>query len=90
MNYVKSISGFFLSITVYPLQTSLQKAEIENANLHTLRHTFTSHLVISGVDITTVSKLLGHSSITMTEKYAHLAPNHLRGAVEKLMFNYHH
>jgi len=44
-------------------------------------------LVMSGVDIMTVSKLLGHSSITMTEKYAHLAPDHLRGAVEKLEFS---
>jgi len=63
-----------------------KKAGIENACLHTLRHTFASHLVMSGVDIMTLSKLLGHSSITMTEKYAHLAQDHLRGAVEKLKF----
>jgi len=61
-----------------------KRAGIENANLHTLRHSFASHLIMNGVDIYTVSKLLGHSSITMTEKYAHLAKGHLRQAVEKL------
>ncbi len=39
---------------------------------------------MSGVDIMMVSKLLGHSSITMTEKYVHLAPDHLRGAVREI------
>ena len=53
-------------------------------NLHKLRHTFASHLVMSGVGLETVSKLLGHSSIEMTMKYAHLAPDHLYKAVQQL------
>ena len=52
--------------------------------LHKLRHTFASHLVQNGVDLYRVSKLLGHSSITMTEIYAHLAPTDLKSAVSKL------
>ena len=52
--------------------------------LHKLRHTFASHLVQQGVDLYRVSKLLGHSSITMTEIYAHLAPADLVAAVKKL------
>ena len=61
-----------------------QRARVENATLHTLRHTFASHLIMAGVDLATVSKLLGHKDISTTMIYSHLSPNHLRGAVEKL------
>lgn len=54
--------------------------------LHTLRHTFASHLVMKGVDLPTVMKLMGHSDIQTTMIYAHLAPDHLAGAVNKLNF----
>ena len=54
--------------------------------LHTLRHTFASHLVMKGVDLPTVKELMGHASIQTTMIYAHLAPDHLAGAVEKLEF----
>lgn len=62
------------------------KIGIEPANIHTFRHTFASHLVMSGVDLPTVQKLMGHSDIKTTMVYAHLAPEHLKGAVEKLKF----
>ena len=50
-------------------------------NLHTFRHTFASHLVMSEVDLPTVQKLLGHAEINSTMIYAHLATKHLRNAV---------
>ena len=59
---------------------------IKGASLHTLRHSFASHLVMNGTDVYTVQKLLGHSSIKTTEIYAHLAPDFLKAAVEKLKF----
>ncbi|MBP5403547.1 MAG: site-specific integrase [Elusimicrobiaceae bacterium] len=52
--------------------------------LHKLRHTFASQLVQNGVELYTVSKLLGHSSIQMTEIYAHMAPPTLHRAIAKL------
>jgi site-specific recombinase XerD len=51
---------------------------------HDLRHTFASHLTMKGVDLRTVAKLLGHRDIKMTMRYAHLAPDHLQGAVDVL------
>jgi len=51
--------------------------------LHTLRHTYASHLVMSGVDLPTVKSLMGHTDITTTMIYAHLAPDHLSDAVNK-------
>lgn len=57
---------------------------IDDFHFHDLRHTFASHLVMSGVDITTVSKLLGHKSLTMTLRYSHLAPSHMVKAVDLL------
>ena len=45
---------------------------------HSLRHTFASWLVMDGVPLFTVSKLMGHSDISMTMRYSHLAPDHLR------------
>jgi len=53
-------------------------------HFHDLRHTFASHLVMAGVDITTVSRLLGHKSLTMTLRYSHLAPSHMAKAVNVL------
>ncbi|MFZ6007201.1 MAG: tyrosine-type recombinase/integrase [Nitrospirota bacterium] len=64
--------------------SALRRAKITDFRFHDLRHTFASQLVMSGVDITTVSKLLGHKSLTMTLRYAHLAPSHLTEGVKKL------
>jgi integrase len=51
---------------------------------HDLRHTFASRLVMAGVDIFTVSKLLRHANVSMTQRYAHLSSGHLLDAVAKL------
>jgi len=48
---------------------------------HTLRHTFASWQVQSGVPIYTVGKLLGHCTAAMTERYSHLAPDSLKQGV---------
>jgi integrase len=61
-----------------------EKAGISDVTWHTLRHTFASRLVNSGVDIVTVKELLGHSSISVTMRYAHTNIESKRAAVEKL------
>jgi integrase len=51
---------------------------------HCLRHTFISRLVMKGVDLRTAQELAGHKTISMTVRYAHLAPEHNQAAIEKL------
>lgn len=63
---------------------AVREAGIKNFTWHCLRHTFASRLVMAGVDIRTVQELLGHKSITMTMRYAHLSPEHNAAALEKL------
>lgn len=55
-----------------------------NGGLHTLRHTYISHLVMAGVPLRTVQKLAGHAHYSTTERYAHLAPGHLQDAGRKI------
>jgi integrase len=60
------------------------KCGLSDVSLHTLRHTCASRLVQAGVSLYEVRKLLGHSSIKVTERYAHLAPTGLDRAVSIL------
>lgn len=53
-------------------------------NLHMLRHTFCSHLVMAGVSLRAVQILAGHSTYAVTERYAHLAPAKKAEAVNKV------
>lgn len=61
-----------------------EKAGIKDFTFHDLRHTAASWLVSDGVPLEVVKELLGHSSITMTERYAHLAPHKVREAVNRI------
>ena len=51
---------------------------------HTLRHTFASWLVQKGTPLYTVAELMGHTSLAMTTRYAHLAPDNMRKAVDSI------
>ena len=60
------------------------KAKIENCRFHDLRHTFASQMVMSGSNLKTVQDLLGHSSLSMTQRYAHLSKDHVAQAVQNM------
>jgi integrase len=57
-------------------------ADLPDVRLHDLRHTHASHLVSSGLSLSIVGKLLGHTQASTTQRYAHLADSSLRQATE--------
>jgi len=65
-------------------KTAKRRAGIKNFRFHDLRHTFASYLVMGGVDLYMVSELLGHSSVEVTKRYAHLSPKYKKRAMEVL------
>ena len=68
-----------------PLWISVRReAGIEDVRLHDLRHTHASHAVMNGVPVPVVSRLLGHSNVRMTLRYAHLGDRDIEQAAERV------
>lgn len=84
-NYVfLSSNGTRLHAPRFWFEPAVKEAKLKNFTWHSLRHTFASRLVMKGIDLRTVQELMGHKSIQMTVRYAHLAPHHQLAAVQRL------
>ncbi len=68
----------------WPLWRACQRAGLRRIGWHVLRHSFASHLAMRGVPLKVVQELLGHATMDMTMRYAHLSPNVPREAVKAL------
>jgi integrase len=75
------VDGHKLSVYTERL---FRRLGISEASFHSRRHTAASWLVMQGVDLYAVGQLLGHRTPRMTQRYAHLSPKYMAGAVGKL------
>ncbi len=65
-------------------EAAVKRAKLTDVRFHDLRHTFASWAVQRRVTLPELKDLLGHSSLQMVQRYAHLGPEHLRSAVSSL------
>ena len=81
---------FLSSLSAFRKAVSRASIDLPRGQMtHVLRHTFASHYVISGGNIVKLRDTLGHSEITTTMRYAHLAPDHLEEALKLNPLNKH-
>ncbi|WP_100638143.1 tyrosine-type recombinase/integrase [Marinobacter salexigens] len=76
--------GSFGTSTISAFRRAVERSGVQLPQgqcAHILRHTFASHFIMGGGHLLTLQKILGHSTINMTMRYSHLAPDHLEDAV---------
>ena len=66
----------------------MEAAQLDDVTFHTLRHTFASWAVMRGVTLKELQELLGHASLAMTMRYAHIGNKQLDEAVESISGRY--
>jgi len=79
-----SIHGQRLQSVRKPFENAVKKAGILDFRFHDLRHTFASHFIMNGGDLLTLKEILGHSSLVMVQRYAHLGAAHKRRQINYL------
>jgi len=65
-------------------KTACKRARLKDLRFHDLRHTYASRFIQSGGSLYALQKLLGHKSIAMTQRYAHLSPGYLKDEAARM------
>jgi integrase len=71
-----------------PWKSALATARVENFRFHDLRHCAASYLAMSGASHLEIAAVLGHKTLEMVKRYAHLSPSHTAGIVERMNARY--
>jgi integrase len=67
-----------------PWESALERAEIIDFRFHDLRHSCASYLAMSGATVSEIAEILGHKTLSMVKRYAHLNPSHLQSVAERM------
>ncbi len=67
-----------------PWETALKRADIRDFRFHDLRHTAAGYLAMSGADMLTIADVLGHQTLQMVKRYAHLSDQHKAEALGRM------
>ena len=67
-----------------PWDKALREAEIDNFRFHDLRHTAASYLAMSGATLPELAAFLGHRTLAMVQRYAHLTESHSESVAERM------
>lgn len=78
------LPGSHLTDLQHPWRRIRGRAGLNDVRIHDLRHTYASHAIAAGMSLQLVGKLLGHTQVQTTARYAHLADDHVKEAAEQL------
>ena len=81
--HFSNMKGYFRNFDCY-WQEALTEAEITNFRFHDLRHTCASMLAMNGASLLEIAEVLGHKSITMTQRYSHLCTAHKASLTDRV------
>ena len=65
-------------------ESAVKRADVTDFRFHDLRHTFASYLAMNGASLLEIAEVLGHKTLAMVKRYAHLSEAHTRGVVERM------
>ena len=82
--FTNPASGSRFKTVKRAFRTACRRAGVQDMRFHDLRHTFASWAVQSGADLYRLSRILGHTTLQMTARYAHLATEHLHEVIKNM------